>query len=80
MSDVFYGGNRVIVPPAGHSVVLEVLHDGRPGVTKMTQLVRSIVWWPRTDKDLENKVRQCEQCALAKKTSSTRTTPPIGMA
>ena len=60
-------GNRVVVPPDGHSVVLEVLHDGHPGVTKMKQLARSIVWWPGIDKDLENKVRQCEQCALAQK-------------
>ena len=60
-------GDRVIVPPAGHSVVLEVLHDGHPGVTKMKQLARSIVWWPGIDKDLENKVSQCEQCALAQK-------------
>ena len=60
-------GDQVIVPPAGHSVVLEVLHDGHPGVTKMKQLARSIVWWPGIDKDLENKVRQCKQCVLAQK-------------
>ena len=59
--------DQVIAPPTGHSVVLEVLHDGHPGVTKMQQLARSIVWWPGIDKDLENKVRQCEQCALAQK-------------
>ena len=67
---VLWGG-RVIAPPAGHSVVLEVLHDGHPGVTKMKQLARSIVWWPGIDKDLENKVRQCEQCALAQKSQHT---------
>ena len=36
-------GDRVIAPPASHSVVLEVLHDGHPSVTKMKQLARSIV-------------------------------------
>ena len=36
-------GDGVIVPPAGHSVVLEELHDGHPGVTKMKQLARSSV-------------------------------------
>ena len=45
---VLWGG-RVIVPPASHSVVLEVLRDGHPGVTKMKQLARSIclVAWNR---------------------------------
>ncbi len=33
----------------------------------MKQLARSIVWWPGIDKDLENKVRQCEQCVPAQK-------------
>ena len=33
----------------------------------MKRLARSIVWWPGIDKDLENKVRQYEQCALAQK-------------
>ena len=31
----------MIVPSAGHSVVLEVPHDGHPGVTKMKQFARS---------------------------------------
>ena len=35
--------DRAIVPQAGHSLLLEVLHDGHPGVTKMKQLARSIV-------------------------------------
>ena len=32
----------------------------------MKQLARSVVWWLGIDKDLENIVRQCEQCALVK--------------
>ena len=56
----------MIVPPAGYIFVIEVLHDGHPGVTKMKQLARSIVWWLAIDQDLENKVRECEQSALAR--------------
>ena len=57
----------MIVSPAGDSVELEALHDGHPRLTKMKQLARSIVCCPGIDKDLENNVRQCEQCALAQK-------------
>ena len=63
-------GDRVIFPPAGHSVVLKVQHVGHSGVTKMKQLARSIVWWPGIGKDLENNVRVNEQGALTQKLPS----------
>lgn len=55
-------GSRVIVPPAGHSKVLEELHDGHPGISRMKGLARSLVWWPGTDKDVDEKVKRCQQC------------------
>ena len=57
-------GDRVIVPQVGCDKVLDVLHEGHPGITKMKQLARSIVWWPGIDRDLEQKVRQCDRCEL----------------
>ena len=41
-------GVRVIVPPPGRSIVLDQLHEAHPGITRMKQLARSFVWWPRT--------------------------------
>ena len=32
------------------------------GVVKMKSLVRSHVWWPRIDRDIENKVKSCDLC------------------
>ena len=40
-------GSRVIIPDAGQEKVLDILHDGHPGITMIKQLTRSIVWWPR---------------------------------
>ena len=39
-------GNRVVVPPRGRSKVIDELHEGHPGMTRMKQLARSFVWWP----------------------------------
>ena len=63
-------GSRVIIPDAGQEKVLDILHDGNPGITKMKQLARSIVWWPRIDAHIETKVKYCEQCAMLQKSPS----------
>ena len=64
-------GDRVIIPKAGREKTLEILHDGHPGITRMKQLARSIVWWPGIDSDIEKKVKSCEMCSLDQKS------PPI---
>ena len=55
-------GSCVIVPRADHAKVLDELHDGHPGITRMKALARSLVWWPGIDKDLEEKVKGCQKC------------------
>ena len=42
-------GNRVIVPPEGRERVIELLHEGHPGNSRMKGLVRSFVWCPNID-------------------------------
>ena len=60
-------GNRVIIPSVGRERVLQVLHDGHPGISKMKQLARSVVWWPRIDVDIEKTVKGCLQCERLQK-------------
>lgn len=55
-------GHRVIVPPQGRARMMEELHEGHPGASRMKSLARSFVWWPGMDRALEEFVRQCEQC------------------
>ena len=55
-------GSRVVVPEAVRSNVLEVLHQGHPGISRSKSLARSIVWWPRIDNDLKEKVKGCLHC------------------
>ena len=63
-------GSRVIMPPAGRFRIRQELHSGHPGISKMKSLTRSFVWWSNMDKDLEETVKQCNQCQL------TRHLPP----
>ena len=55
-------GSRVIIPTKGRELVLEMLHQGHPGISRMKNIARGFVWWPGMDIQLENKVMECEQC------------------
>ena len=60
-------GTRVIVPPQLQSRVLDEIHEGHPGITRMKSFARSYVWWPGLSSDLENKVQQCQLCQQNRK-------------
>ena len=61
---------RIVVPAKGRELVLDLLHQGHPGITRMKSIARSFVWWPGMDAQLEKKVMECERCQL------TRHAPP----
>ncbi len=55
-------------PTMGHQTVMDLLHEGHPGCTRMKALARSFVWWPGIDGDLEGRVKECHQCQLTRYT------------
>lgn len=55
-------GTRVLIPKPGREAVLQELHCGHPGITKMRSLARMFVWWPSIDSDIEMSVRRCPDC------------------
>ena len=59
-------GNRVVIPQAGRKKVIEQLHDGHPGTSRMKSLARSFVWWPLMDDDIAERVKSCNQCQLTR--------------
>lgn len=66
-------GIRVVVLPQGRKKVLEMLHDAHPGMEQMKRLARSYVWWPRTDDEIEERVKSCHAC------QSSRNNPEIAL-
>ena len=55
-------GTRVVIPPPGRTAVLQELHEGHPGISKMKALARMYVWWPGMNADIEKSVRRCGEC------------------
>ena len=73
----------MIIPESGSERVMEILHDGHPGVSRMKRIARTVVWWPGLDADIEDKVRSCVQCQVNQKSPAptcTCTTTSMGMA
>lgn len=63
-------GERIIsitIPKCFQSKILKQFHRCHPGVVRMKSLMRSYVYWPGMDKDVEDYVRCCTNCALAAK-------------
>ena len=59
-------GSRIIIPKPGREQLLDLLHKGHPGMSKVKELARSYVWWCKIDADIEAKVKQCNQCQLSR--------------
>lgn len=57
-------GSRVFVPKKFRAQILQELHSGHLGITKMKGLARSHVYWPNLDKEIEALVSTCEPCQI----------------
>ena len=56
-------GLRVVIPPQYQEVVLQLLHEGHPGMSRMKSLAKLHVWWPSIDENIESFVKACNNCA-----------------
>ena len=60
-------GNQLVIPEAMRQGVLEELHAGHPGVSRMKAIAQSIVWWPGIDGEIEAKVCGYSECQVNQK-------------
>ena len=64
VGDVVMRGTRVIVPKGSRQIVLTIDHEGHPSIVSMKQRLRTKVWWPKMEKDVEKYVKFCASCQL----------------
>ncbi|XP_073814237.1 uncharacterized protein [Musca autumnalis] len=57
-------GTRIVIPSDLRSRVLDLAHEGHPGMTIMKRRLRAKVWWPRIDQNVEAMVKRCQGCTL----------------
>ncbi|PAA73574.1 hypothetical protein BOX15_Mlig008794g1 [Macrostomum lignano] len=55
-------GARVVVPVGARAALLQVLHQGHAGASRMKTLARGYFWWPGLDSEIENLAKACSDC------------------
>ena len=60
-------GNRIVIPAVLRPHVIELAHSGHVGSARMKELLRTKVWWPKLDKDVDCFVRGCHGCQIVTK-------------
>lgn len=58
-------GTKVVIPES--LIPKKTLHQGHPGITRMTALAKNNVFWPGMTKDIERHVKNCNGCIIAQK-------------
>ena len=64
IGQVVLRGTRIVVPKSLRPRVLELGHEGHPGIVVMKRNLRTKVWWPGIDRDAEKECRSCYGCQL----------------
>ena len=57
-------GTRIVIPSKLRPRVLNLAHEGHPGIVSMKQRLRSKVWWPGIDREAEKFCKTCYGCQL----------------
>ena len=71
--DCLLWGGRLVVPAKLRKKVIQEVHTGHMGCSKMKQLARRYVWWPGLDAELEDLARGCSAC-VEKRSAPPRST------
>ena len=60
--DCILWGVHIVIPRKLRSEVLQELHRNHPGISQMKSIVRSYVWWPSINHDIEDTAKGCSSC------------------
>lgn len=66
-NDCILWGSWVVIPDVGRERVMQMLHEGHPGMTRMKEIAQGVVWWPGIDAEIERKIKECPECQMHQK-------------
>jgi hypothetical protein len=57
-------GCRIVIPDSLRDQVVRLGHEGHQGIVKTKQRLRTNVWWPKMDNDVDKVCKSCYGCQL----------------
>lgn len=69
-------GTRIVVPETLRLKCVELAHQGHLGIVGTKQQLRTKVWWPHMDKDVEKYVKSCHGCQIVDGTTRSEPISP----
>lgn len=64
VDEVLLRGDRIVIPQSLQQRVLQLAHEGHPGMRIMKGHLRANVWWSKMDAQVEQYVKTCRSCSL----------------
>lgn len=62
--DLLLRRDKIVIPGDLREAVVRLSHSGHPGKEKMKRRLRTAVWWPGLDADVEEACRSCVECQM----------------
>ena len=62
--EILLRGDRIVLPNKLRQQAINLAHEDHAGMVRCKQCLRSKLWWPEMDKQLEEKIRCCHPCQL----------------
>ena len=57
-------GDRIVIPSKLRHQAIHLEHEDHAGMDRCKQRLRSNLWWPEMDKQVEENIRCCHPCQL----------------
>jgi transposase InsO family protein len=74
-SGILLRGFNIVVPTELRSSVLDLLHTGHPGISRMQQQYRNFYYWPRGSSEVKQFCEECHPCRTSGSAKSTESVP-----
>ncbi|CAB3985042.1 Transposon Tf2-9 poly, partial [Paramuricea clavata] len=65
--DILLRGDRIVLPNKLRQQTISLAHEDHTGMVRCKQRLRSKLWWPEMDKQVEERIRCCHPCQLVSK-------------
>ena len=69
-------GNRMVIPETLGMQCVKLAHQGHQGIVKTKQRLRTKVWWPQLEKDVEKFCKSCHSCQIVSTPNSPEPIQP----